>query len=769
MSAATPSRMTRFNLLPFRASSVRLRPFRRSWLFLLSFSVFGLHLLSGSVWATLNPPQPYSWKNVRIGGGGFVTGLLYHPTEPGLFYARTDVGGAYRWDNDKETWTPLTDFFGSDEVNLTGIESLAVDPADSNRLYLAAGTYTNPSSSNGAMLLSTDRGKTFKRVDLPFKLGANEAGRGDGERLVVDPHRSALLFFGSRAAGLWRSTDYGETWKEVRSFPARATSEAAATSGRWKQPVGIVFVLFDQHQGMPNEPTPEIFAGISSSGEGLYRSHDAGTTWESLPGQPANLHPQRAVLAPDRWLYLTFGDGAAPNPLLTGAVWRFQVDDGRWEDVTPLKPTAEEPFGYGGIATDPSHPGTLLVATFARWRPGDEIFRTQDGGKTWKPVLATSTWDHTSAPWTREAHPHWMADLKIDPNESNRAWFTTGYGVWETRNLSAIDQAQPVAWRFSDGGLEETVPLGLISPPAGPHLFSAVGDLDGYRHDDLNTSPLQFAGPPRFSNGEDLTFAAAKPEVIARTGTIRNRSGQVAAAYSIDAGQSWKSFATPPVANASAGRISVSSDGTTFIWTPRGQHAARTIDFGEHWQLCEGLPTSLPVIADSAKASSFYALEDKEGKLWQSEDGGVKFEVVSSDLPRLPPAPGGGGWRAGGTLRVAPEHTQDLWIGYRENGLFHSIDGGKKFAAIPGVQKVYSFGFGQAAPHQTYPTLFLAGRVENVNGLFRSDDLAQSWTRINDDQHQFGWISHVTGDPRIYGRVYFGTGGRGILYGDTPK
>jgi hypothetical protein len=38
---------------------------------------------------------------------------------------------------------------------------------------------------------------------------------------------------------------------------------------------------------------------------------------------------------------------------------------------------------------------------------------------------------------------------------------------------------------------------------------------------------------------------------------------------------------------------------------------------------------------------------------------------------------------------------------------------------------------------------------------------------LADDQHQFGSaICHVTGDPRIYGRVYFATGGRGIIYGD---
>jgi xyloglucan-specific exo-beta-1,4-glucanase len=56
--------------------------------------------------------------------------------------------------------------------------------------------------------------------------------------------------------------------------------------------------------------------------------------------------------------------------------------------------------------------------------------------------------------------------------------------------------------------------------------------------------------------------------------------------------------------------------------------------------------------------------------------------------------------------------------------------------------------------------------VSGESGLFRSDDAGASWLPIDDDAHRFGSINHLTGDPRQYGRVYLGTGGRGIVVGD---
>ncbi|MFI6320598.1 WD40/YVTN/BNR-like repeat-containing protein [Nonomuraea sp. NPDC050556] len=163
--------------------------------------------------------DPYTFKGVKIGGGGFVPGLVFNQKEKDLIYARTDIGGVYRWDRSK--WVPLLDGIGWDKWSHVGGVSVATDPVDPNRVYVATGMYTNDwDPNNGAILRSTDRGATWAVTELPFKGSGNMPGRGMGERLVIDPNRNNILFYGTaNANGLWKSTDYGATWAKVTSFP----------------------------------------------------------------------------------------------------------------------------------------------------------------------------------------------------------------------------------------------------------------------------------------------------------------------------------------------------------------------------------------------------------------------------------------------------------------------------------------------------------------------------------------------------------------------
>ena len=113
-------------------------------------------------------------------------------------------------------------------------------------------------------------------------------------------------------------------------------------------------------------------------------------------------------------------------------------------------------------------------------------------------------------------------------------------------------------------------------------------------------------------------------------------------------------------------------------------------------------------------------------------------------------------------------------MGTRSGGLHHSTDGGVTFTKVEWVDGADALGFGKAAPGKTFPALYLLGNIGGLHGYFRSDDTGRTWVRINDDQHQYGVANRplVVGDPRVYGRVYLTTGGRGIIYGDpasSPK
>ena len=704
----------------------------------------------------------YRWNNVAIGGGGFVTGLVYHPAEQGLAYARTDVGGAYRWDGADKRWVALTDWIGAEDVNLTGIESLAIDPSDPERVYLAAGTYTNPKVGNGAILRSQDRGRTFLRTDLPFKLGGNELSRGNGERLAVDPNDGRVLLFGTRSDGLWRSEDHGARWSKVESFPAIASSPAASAQG-WNrvQQIGIVFVEFDARSGRAGRSTPRLYAGVSTRETSLYVSDDAGRNWKAVPGQPVGLRPNHMARGSDGSYYLSYADLPGPDKMSDGAVWKYVPATGAWTDITPApqsSDTEKDGFGWGAVTVDPQNPQVLLASTFTRYGPHDDIYRSTDGGTTWQPLFPRSDFDHSVSRWTVDHTPHWMADIEIDPFNSDEAMFVTGYGIWASRNLTAFDDGKSrVQWWFKNTNLEETVPLDLISPPQGAHLLSAVGDIDGFRHDDLAVPPLQFAGP-RLTNGESIAYAGKLPSTVVRSGTVRDRNNdEVRAAYSLDGGKRWKLFASEPPQGEGAGHITVAADGKRVIWQPKNAGAWMTDDFGKHWQQVEGVPDTAVIEADRFDRNLYYGFDGVVGKLYVSRNGGVDFKQVQDGLGEL-------GDRFRPEVHPDPLNSGVVYLTASRRGLLRWSAG--KLERLPGVENAYSLGLGKPKQGGDTPALYLFGQIAGRTGLYRSDDEGRHWARIDDDAHRYGRIYRVTGDPRLYGRVYFATGGRGIVYGD---
>lgn len=166
--------------------------------------------------------------------------------------------------------------------------------------------------------------------------------------------------------------------------------------------------------------------------------------------------------------------------------------------------------------------------------------------------------------------------------------------------------------------------------------------------------------------------------------------------------------------------------------------------------------------ADPVEATRFYAFDPPSGRLFVSTDSARHFSLKST------PIGAASATARGDMLTVAPERAGDVWIGTRAAGLFHSTDAGATFTKMEGVEAAEALGFGKPAEGNAYPALYLRGRIDGQQGFYRSDDGGRNWVRINDDRHQYGAANRplIVGDPRIYGRVYLTTGGRGIIYGD---
>jgi photosystem II stability/assembly factor-like uncharacterized protein len=683
------------------------------------------------------------------------------------------MGGAYRWDNDLREWVAMLDWITYDDNNLVGVESIAVDPNDPLTVYLSCGTYTR--SPNGAILISRDGGRSFARIDMPFPMGGNENGRGNGERMMVDPVHGHIIYIGTRTDGLWRSLDRGESWSRVTSFPdVTEPVDPSVPFYARNRGSGIVFVLFDSRTGIPGKGCSTLYAGVSlMNSESLFVSRDGGETWEALPGQPTAYRPTQGELSADGFLYVAYGSNPGPQRMDNGAVWKYDTASGRWSNISPVRPDPEkgEGFGYASVSVDRQHPQHLIVSTFGRPLAGswaeDDIFRTTDGGQNWRPVFAGNVvMDYSEAPYTRFTPLHWMFDIEIDPFDSNHAMFTTGYGGWETFDLEAADT---VHWQIMSRGVEETVPLELYSPPEGAQLLTAIGDYGGFTHFDLDRPVADGSHAPYFGNTNGIDGAWREPHIVVRVGTVSAHHPEgKPLSYSLDGGLSWLLPDSLPHAMARNGHIAVSADGATWIWAPeRALPVYYTNDRGRTWHESQGIAPSTRVVADRVNPSRFYALDRAGGILYQSHDGGRHFEA-DTILSPLDTRATNRGDRRGGQDRVyaLPTREGELWIAAYD-GLYR-LQPGHSLATLDKVRRIVAFGFGKGKPGSDYPALYLAGIVNGVYGFFRSDDAAKSWTRINDDAHQYGLILHISGDPKKYGRVYIGTHGRGALYADIP-
>jgi xyloglucan-specific exo-beta-1,4-glucanase len=719
-----------------------------------------------------------TWRNAKWGGGGYVTGLIFHPTSANVLYARTDIGGAYRWNQAAMAWVPITDGFSAAESFFQGAESIALDPNDDQLVYMSTGLYAS-AGATARLYISSDRGDHWTSVNLPFSTGANNNGRGIGERMMVDPNKPSTLFYGSRTSGLWTSTDSGRNWTQVTSLSnVKMTSDQLNAIGGTA--MGVEGVVYDTGTKGTDTATQTIYvtiapdyvtaAGLTSN---LYKSTNGGASWSAVTTPVSGYHIPHVIRAADGMFYFGFTQGAGPGASGPGRLYKF--DGTNW---TLLASTNS--YGYGSVSVHGTGPTTRIALGVSNsWGnyAGQQIVQlSDDAGQTWREIEAQMPGNIASG---------WVDDIEIDPSDRDHILHVHGGGIVETRNASS---ATP-SWDGNVEGLEETATFSLKTPPAGtPYiLLNSSGDIGNWVHTDLTTTPTR-APDKQWSNGFSADMAWSDALYIVTNGAANWNNGVSTGFWSGDGGQSWSAFATLPsgtVANPGGEASIAVTARNNVVWAPANAVPSYTTNNGATWvatnlpalpSIGTGIGRGYHLAADRQNPDKVYAYDSgghwwgTAGKVYVSTDAGHTF-TLSAAATGLTPNHFGTS-----SLAVNPNVEGDVWL-CDGSFLYHSTDSGvtwtklSAFASIlganpwPDVYGATAVALGKAKAGASYSAaVYVVGALNGVWGVYRSDDAGATWTRFNDDAHQFGGIGALAADQNQYGRIYLSGNGRGVLY-----
>lgn len=675
-----------------------------------------------------DPSTEWTYGQLPVGGGGFVTGL-FATCEEGIYYARTDVGGAFRYEAENGKWHSLHYWIAEDEKGFTGIDGLAVDPNNAGVIYLACAIdYFD--NGRSVVMVSRDYGETFEVTDVSdlVKFHGNGMGRGNGERIVIDPKDNNHVLVGGRKGGMIETFDGGKTWSK-NSFPVDTTDNG----------VGINGLLYNSKG--------ELFATVSRNEDNLFVSKDNGKTWEIFEYAYEGLLPQRMKLDSKDNLYVVYADGEGPGNAGSGEVVRYNTD-GTADNIRP------EDVAFGDIVIHPEDDNKLFLTTTGTWRPqtnggwGDQFFRSVDGGETWENITSKCEISNNGMPWIEGHAIHWCASLLIDPFNPNRIMVNSGNGVFSCDNI--WDENPTI--NFDCLGLEETVAQDMVSY-IGMSPVSAISDYDGFVHPDLVTPGTQHMD--RIGTTRSIAVAANNPDIMVKVSDKTAETPIVT--YTTDGGESWNHVSTSPTGKEAGGGVAaLTADGSRLIWKPDTEMKAYyTEDFGDTWQACDGIfGDRFYIIGDPENPDYVYASGD--GLLLVSSDGGKTFEEIKNFVTQI------------NRIAVVDGSEGEFYIPMND-GLYRATDHGKTIEKLEAVATCKGVGIGRGRTDSDPAVVYIWGSTakSEARGIYMSEDCGKTWTRINDDAHEFGGMdAFICGDMNVYGRCYMGTVGMGIVYCD---
>ncbi len=691
--------------------------------------------------ADLYVNEDWEYGQVSFGGGGFVTGV-FSSASKNLYYARTDVGGAYRYDAAKGRWESISTSVTQDDRGYLGVAGMAIDKNNSSHIILLCGT-SYFSDGKTAVMISNDGGTTYDTVDVTelIKVDGNGMGRQNGERIAFDPENPLVVYAGGYSGGLIKSTDGGYTWTKLDGFPVESTDNGTGVNG-------IVVVPAAE----TGDDKARIYVSVSRSGDtNIYVSENEGESWDAVVALPMEYMPQRIKSDNNGNLLITYGGSEGPWNGSGGAIYRYSIADDRATDISVGN------LNMGDIVFDPSNTDRMVACTENVWslQPngsyGDEFYVTEDGGVSWRKLNDVMKMDETRAEWVADYAIHWCGSMMLDPFNTDMLMVVSGNGIFRCDN---IWDEEPEFYFFSEG-IEETVPLDAVSLKDGT-LAVVIGDYDGFVTNDV-TKPATYQ---ESIGGTTSGIAICASDTDFRIKVGNNDKKQMLM-YTYDGGETWTKITNKPVSKLlRGGSVAISADGSRIFWSPDNEfNSYYSDDLGETWNEIQGLTAGYYIFADPMNKNYVYACANET--FYVSSDGGETFTISGLN------------YNAYDRFAVEPDGEGKIYVACGLRGVQVSADHGTSFTQL-NVSYAESVGLGAGKTESDPYAIYIYGRpVAGDNlGIYMSSDGGESWVRVNDDLHNYGGTGNagmIIGDYGVYGRCYMSTVGMGLAYFDLKE
>jgi photosystem II stability/assembly factor-like uncharacterized protein len=611
---------------------------------------------------------------------------------------------------------------------------------------------------------------------------------------------------GSKASGVWKTTNGGITWEPI--FDSQPISSIGALSVAPSNP-NVIYVGTGEAD----------FRSNLTYGNGVYKSTDGGSTWKNI-GLTASRHISRIAVDPhnpDTAFVAAMGSAYGSGP--ERGIFRSTDGGSTWQKVL----FKDENTGAIDIALDPDHPQTVWAALVHDQRPPwsayppvtttGAIFKSTDGGSVWNPVtgggLPEGDWGRVGLAIARGTHGQRVYAL-IDTKDGGLFKSDDGGQTWLRTGTDPRIRGR--LWYFGEIYVDPTNPDTVYVP-----------NVSIYRSTDAGKNFVAIKGAPGGDDYHALWIDPSNPQRM----IFGSDQG---AGVSVDAGRTWSSWYNQPTAqfyhvavdndfpyhvygaqqdSGSVFILSRSNDGAiTFRdWHPAGAGESGYIapdpsdsntiygggTYGELFRYDRRTGQAQVIAPDAVR--NFGEAHPENRFTWtspvvfspqdphtlyfgsqyvlRSTNRGNSWEKISPDLTGTDPKASQDGpltvenAKARGhgvvyTIAPSPMNAGQIWAG-TDNGLIQlTRDSGKTWNSVTpsGLQDWSKISIVEAS-HFDAGTAYAAvdrHRLDDIGAyVYRTHDFGKSWTRINNGIPNGAYVRSVREDPVKKGLLFAGT------------